>query len=359
LDRTNHGTAGQIGLSEAPRKSPARLTEVLPDDQVLEARSLVEKARRQRGDALRARDDALLVLDTAQERFAELETEASPLRRKLATKRSSYETTLRAATNLGLLEKEPQRTRLGQLREQVALLESELDAAVPGLAEARLELRSADERLARYEKIVTEIGQAQRSLLLAATQALALTRDAATLRDRYLSEQFRDPLEVARRELAGARVRPATALPKRKPPMSTAANTHLSGAAKVARRQAPKVRRTPVPEPGRPGRQRGLSDIGRKLMAALDREEQRLDKDMDHQSRVWDGNESLTSYLTRLGYSPIDKRGRRGCLWIVASEAKFAPHADQLRSSHIVFQFAKAGGDATGGRPGWWTKSGS
>jgi hypothetical protein len=66
---------------------------------------------------------------------------------------------------------------------------------------------------------------------------------------------------------------------------------------------------------------------------------------------------ALRAYLESRNLEVIDHRDAGGNLWVTGPEARVRPVIDELKQRGIRFTYSAAGSRATGGRPGWYTKS--
>jgi hypothetical protein len=70
----------------------------------------------------------------------------------------------------------------------------------------------------------------------------------------------------------------------------------------------------------------------------------------------WDKRRSLASYLNELGFETKDRRATGGALWVIANHDDFARVSSYLARRGVDFQFAPAGGRASGHQPAWYSK---
>lgn len=94
------------------------------------------------------------------------------------------------------------------------------------------------------------------------------------------------------------------------------------------------------------------------IMSPKQRKNQTEDEPMQLTLPGMETLEEETDLLTMIraaGISYVDKRDRGGALWIIGGQ-ELNEFVRQCRNYGIRFTFKKAGGKATKGEPGWWTK---
>jgi hypothetical protein len=348
---------------------PSILKDVAPDQSVRMARDLVDQTAkhltRSRQRSSRAANAAVL----ARELLVSKEAAAGPLRKALEAKRASYEATLQTAQRLGWEHKEPQRSLLAAMREEIRRDESTIDTAIPGLLEARNASTQTENALRAASTKCSEALVYHAVTLLVACQPLSETAHAHRVARTALLRELDDPLVAARRRL---RIRvqtrgrasvndsndarrppappsttrpvktvPATTIRTTGSPVSQQSTSHSTNRSTTSRQSdiSHQLNRSSTARP---------TAFGRKLLSALGQTTRQLG---------WDGHEPLATYLIRIGFETIDLRPKGGCLWVVASRTKFEELAAQFSSNGVVFQYAREGGSATKHRSAWWTRS--
>ena len=78
-------------------------------------------------------------------------------------------------------------------------------------------------------------------------------------------------------------------------------------------------------------------------------------KDMFDAERTLQGT-SLIWRLSSVGLTTVDKRPSGGALWVIGGQ-ELKPKLEAFVNDEIRFNFAPKGGQATKGRPAWWTKA--
>jgi len=97
-----------------------------------------------------------------------------------------------------------------------------------------------------------------------------------------------------------------------------------------------------VPAPMQPGRRQNPSPIrGRQAIFYHD----------------GNGQVNIKRTLTKWGFPVVDKRPKKGCLWVVGNSAELEDLVIAImQSENVQFRFTPHGGKATGHKAGWYMK---
>jgi hypothetical protein len=87
-------------------------------------------------------------------------------------------------------------------------------------------------------------------------------------------------------------------------------------------------------------------------ISIIDQEEKRQSKD---KKQIVNAHEELIDILLKRGLTFIDKRNKRGRLWVIGG-TELSEFFKDLSKQGIVFTFSAKGGKATNYKPAWYLK---